>query len=135
MKDLENKLQFVITLTLFFPVLMSALFEINTANEIILKWGRVVIFLILNYLYLNLLKPELTSKIIKWIDLLLDLNIFLFIPLILSFSVQTKSTLFTQITLLTGLWGVMLVPIFILLLLISYAVYRTFPKFFYRIIS
>ncbi len=133
MKDLENKLQFIITLSLFFPVLLYAIFDNKGASQATLKWGTVVIFLIFNYLYLNLLKSELPKKIIKWLDILLDINIVFFIPLIFSFSFQIKYIIITKILLFLGSWGVLLVPITILLLLFCYTIFTSFPKFFKKI--
>lgn len=132
MKELESKLQFVITIALFFPVLMTALLK-DKADNPTLQWGILVIFLIMDYLYIDSLKKEIPAEVKRWINLFLDINILLFIPLIFAFSVPIKSLTITKVVFLTGLWGVMLMPIFILSLLIGSAIYRTFPKFFNRI--
>lgn len=99
-KEIESKLQFIIVLALFFPSLMEALFDENSARTLTLKWATVVVFLILNYLYLNILKPDLTKRMAWWVDLFLDLNVFLYIPLICAFTpivTTSSSILFTKI--------------------------------------
>jgi hypothetical protein len=135
-KDLESKLQFIIVLALFFPSLMEALFDENSAHTLTLKWATVVIFLILNYLYLNILKPDLTKKMIKVIDLFYDLNIFFFIPLICAFTplvTNSSNVLTAKIVTYMGIYGTMLVPILTLILLGGCTIYISFPKFFNRI--
>lgn len=133
MKELENKLQFVILLALFFPSLLTSLFDDKTAKDLTLKWAVVIILLILNYCYLKLLKPDLTKKIISILDALLDINVFFYIFLICSFTPLMKFPIVIKILSLLGTLGVILIPIAILLILISFTVYISNHKFFNKI--
>ena len=73
----KQRFQFLVTITLFFPVLMDALFkEVNNVldiNKTMLSWGAIIAVLIFDYILL-----ECTKKFIfGWISKLINISLFI----------------------------------------------------------
>jgi hypothetical protein len=121
MKELENKLQFLVTISLFIPVVVQSLFgkEIETANHNILEWGIVVCVLILNYLLVNLQKEELSKISTKRLEGLVTLNMFLYVLFILITAYWPAQIPFVpKVVFIVSLYGIMLLPVLFLVSLI-----------------
>lgn len=130
MKELENKLQFVVTLSLFFPVAIATVVDEDLTNKATGAWGMVIVFLILIYLYLSLSKKVLTQKQTERISFALDMNIFLFIPFIVGIALATKNPYFANILFVIGLVGISLLPIGTFILVFTSLIVRLYKKIF-----
>lgn len=115
MNNLESKFQFLITLALFLPVIMEAVFDQKNANPTILQWGIVIAMLIVNYLYISSFKHEFPKKMLKFITITTDFNILSYALFILTTAYQVNHLyLITNIVLLISFYAVMFLPLLIL---------------------
>lgn len=95
---IKERLQFVIVLSLFFPTFLDVVFkqasnEVSKSNSALISWGAVIVLLILNYLFIEIMgdKEKLQRRVVKIIDVLLLVNIAMFVPVLLIFvEVQYK---------------------------------------------
>ncbi len=123
MKKLESRLQFLIGLSLFFPIIMQAVFDKETsgANNIILKWGLTITVLIASYLYIEYVDPAFSERMEKVLNGIIGVNILMFIPviLILAFNPVNVAGLF-RMGLTVGFWGIMMLPVILLSSMLLY---------------
>lgn len=83
-KDIKDRIQFLVTVDLFFLTLMSDLVSRKSS----LAWGIAVALSIVNYLLIERVKKT-DQKSIRGIRLLVDINLFYFVfPIILLIMVQ-----------------------------------------------
>ncbi len=126
-KDLELKnevydlLKFVITLNVFFLSIIETLFKYNDTpvkhiSEIKLQWAASVAILICCFLMFKLLTKDFSSLFFKISKILLLLENFLFVPplIILATDLNTITTYTSYYILTISLWGLVMIPIFIL---------------------
>lgn len=133
MKDLGNKFQFLVTLSLFFPVIISSTVDAALANKAIIGWGVTVSYLILIYLYLDSAKRIISNKILKYINLSFDINIFLFIPFILGVVLQHKFPIIAGVIFAVGFFGIAFFPVLIFLVLFVFLCIKIYKKLFSKI--
>ncbi len=126
MKVLKDRLQFVITLALFFPVVLDSLLGLGSnpsnSNETVLKWGVVIAALIFDYLVIEIKEFEINKKLEVILDKLLLIEIFMFalISFIFAALFQNGSISTFYKWLLEGsLIGVVIIPIIILICLVG----------------
>jgi len=84
-EKLKKNIQFLIVLVLFFPTMISAVFEsadIIRLNNSILSWGMVVMFCILIFLLVEIWGHRIRKQIAKQIDLAILIEIFFFTPIL-----------------------------------------------------
>ena len=132
-EEISKRLQFMVTLSFFFPVLLQAF--LNTApnppkaSALILGWGLVIAFFILSYLLV-----EITESFYPWVlrsvNILLLLQIFAFVVIIYAFAKGDTQLDFAS-TLLYGpnYLGIIYIPALVFLLLLinpALAAWRSF---------
>lgn len=76
---LKSRLQMALTLALFFPVSLAAIFKNGdstyVADQMTLKWGLVLVCLIVSYILVEYLSVVVTPRIVTWVKGLLILEI------------------------------------------------------------
>lgn len=84
MKIIRRRLECVLVLSLFLPVVFDAMFKNNVLSreDTILGWGLVVAFIILNFFMFELEPQKISNRIRKLIDIILLTNIFAFVPVL-----------------------------------------------------
>lgn len=127
METIRRRLEFVLVLTLFFPVIVDALFKDNTqeSGDVTLRLGLAVSCLILSFLILELYMNgvhKLTETILKWTLLL---EIFSFVPVLFLLSIYQGETILQPVIFFyqTSLIGIYLLPFLVLLILIVQLVF------------
>lgn len=129
--DIEKRLQLVMVLVLFFPVLLDALYKSVSdelsASHMILKWSIVIVVLVLSYLCYEGIKDRILVWVARWTNILLLLEVALFTPVFLGLALfdQTPSLL-NLIAYDIGLLGVMSLPFGIFIILLINMVYLSF---------
>jgi hypothetical protein len=92
-KALKNRLMFVITIALFYPVLIDAFYKTSSdptaATKNILIWGAIVSILLINYVILELAEIR-AVWVLKTVNVLLLFEILAFIPVLFMFSQGDK---------------------------------------------
>jgi|ERR1035437_384454 hypothetical protein len=72
---LKNRLQFILLLTLFLPTLIDALFrqypDSAVYTHIILSWGNVIAFLIVDYIAIEIFENYITASLAKLISIVM----------------------------------------------------------------
>lgn len=127
MKIIYRRLEFAFVLTLFFPVVTSALLRNNVdgSGTAVLRLGIAISCIILSFLILEHYKNGLhrvTEQVIKW---LLCIEIFSFVPVLLHLSIYQGDVIKGPIILVyqTALIGIYLLPIAVLGILLIQSVY------------
>lgn len=110
-------------LTLFFPTLIDALgagSEQMQSNSSILMWGIVITALIANYLIIEIMGADLKGWLIKWVNILLLINVAAFIPVLFVLAAVQKESIsaFYIAPFSAGLIGTMTLPVLILILFV-----------------
>ena len=133
-KDIKDKIQFLVTIEIFFPALMYGILKATGTNEVISSsnasaWGLGVAFCIANYLFIEEIRGEKTLKVIRSF---LYSNLICFIPIIVSIvSVQHNPLSEIYIWPFTiGLHGSLWLPIVTFTLLIIVFVNQFLEKTF-----
>lgn len=90
----RNRLQFVMVLALFYPVMLDAFYrsmEQEFAGSFtLLKWGAVIATITLNYIFFEIIAAQLSQRSLKFIDFLMLLEIGAFVPVFIVFGmIQT----------------------------------------------
>jgi len=126
MEKLQQRLQFVITIFLFFPVILDALYKqannYSDFNKTILSWGLTISVLILDYILLEFVKKWNYKNTFKYIDysLFVILGSFAFVFYILA-ATQSFASLphFLIYFFLVSTGSLQILPLLILTLLIT----------------
>ena len=123
LRNLKDRIQFVAVLTLFFPTLIDALgagSEQMQSNSSILMWGIVITALIANYLIIEIMGADLKGWLIKWVNILLLINVAAFIPVLFVLAAVQKESIsaFYIAPFSAGLIGTMTLPVLILILFV-----------------
>ena len=119
LKSLENKIQFCVVLSMFLPVLLEALFDISKSGEgsgVIMKYGIIVFFLILNYLLFEWRKERLTLRQLDYINWVFVSMTLCFAVVILFFALLANDnlkslTLVSYLSFPAALTGIMYLPL------------------------
>jgi hypothetical protein len=130
-KELESRFQFLITLALFFPLIISNLYILAGGGEkssaiTILQWGIFISLLLAAYLIFIFLKKKTSSRFLSTLNIFVLINIFLFIPNIVIFAYNTQSLSLTGLTkwsLLISFNLLLWFPAAIFLLVSSYGIF------------
>lgn len=84
-KEIENRLQLVITISIFFLAIISYFFKSRGAdevrvNEIVLSYGIILVFYLLNYILFEIFRLKIKEVFLKWINwsLLFGIAVFIF---------------------------------------------------------
>lgn len=121
-ENLKSRLQFALTLSFFFPVLIDTFFQSASAEEVGIKmistFGVVVSLLILSYMIVELY-TKFDARIIKIVNVLVLLQIFTYVPVMIIFSYGNISLTFIKTVLYSvDLFGLLLIPLAIFILLL-----------------
>lgn len=126
-RELRSRLQFVIVLALFFPVVLESMYKAagtdNVSATIILQWGLLVAFLILSYLLLETIKERLQIKFVKLLDRLLLVQIAVFIPVLYVFAegaTKDHVSLLHIVPFTMAMHGMLWIPVILFLMLFLY---------------
>ena len=122
-QNIKDRIQFVAVLTLFFPTLIDALgagSEQIQSNSSILMWGVVITALIANYLIIEIMGSALKAWLIKWVNILLLINVAAFIPVLFVLAAVQKESIsaFYIAPFSAGLVGMMALPVLTLILFV-----------------
>lgn len=124
MAELKKRLEFIITLALFFPVVLDAIYKAtpdeSKSGSIILLWGIVIAVLILNYLFVELRKGKMLDWVIKYADRLLVLEVVTFIPVLFVLAAtQRELVSFPYVlSLVIGTISIIFIPVGVLVLFV-----------------
>ncbi len=126
MKILKDRLQFAITLALFFPVVLESLFRLGTdpiePETMTLRWGLVIAALILSYFVIEIKEFKIHERLAVYLDKFLLLEIFIFSLLCFIFASLAQngylSVLYTWIFKIS-LLGVIFIPITFFIILVG----------------
>lgn len=120
-EDASKRLYFVITLILFFPILLQAIFGLpnsgeNNVNEVILKSGISLSFLIICYIIFEIRKNKISSIALKFLNATYLLIVACFASLLIFFAYVTNEDSIPQNWILENifllsLWGFMWLPV------------------------
>lgn len=129
-KEIENRLQFVITISIFFLALISYFFKSlgeneSKINDMLRSWGGIIVFYLLSYLFFEFFKREIRGKFLKVLDFSLLIGIFAFVmPIAVlctkefkSFSIIESANIFLF---KTSLYALPLISILILFAIIIF---------------
>lgn len=125
MEKLEKRLQFVITIALFFTVILDAIFKLApnnfNSNQIVLLWGASVAALLVDYIVLELAENKLKPWVYKYTNRLLLADVAMFVVLLVVNAAVSVGTapLFYKLPYIVSLYGVLLIPMVILAIFIS----------------
>ncbi len=123
MEKLKSRLQVLLGLSLFFPVVMQALFDKETSgvNHLILQWSTVIAVLIVNYLIIEYFTPKFSKKVEKILDRVIGINILLFVPVIMILATNPVNIAgLARVGLTLSVWGIITLPIILLVSMILY---------------
>ncbi len=119
--EIQNRIQFLVTIAIFFTVVLSYFFNIydkSNANRVALSYVGVVAVYLLTYLCFEISRSKIKTNCLKIINIITFISIGTFLlPIIyLSLIVARPSTLlFIMQTLFqTSLYSLMIVPILLL---------------------
>jgi len=121
LQTIKRRFNFVVTLTLFFPIILQALYQedIEAYGLSALAWGIVAAVLIANFLLLEVVSNNLAKWELCAVSWLLFGNIFLFVPTILIIGSNSESlSQLLEFIFKVTLGGLFFIPcvVFILLL-------------------
>lgn len=143
-KSLNERFQFVMTLVLFYPVMLQAVLGISAAadgNKTVLEYGLVIGILVLDYLFLEVIKTRILPIIARYTDLLLLLELVAFIPVyyVLAYlqSHPTVSVIY-GVAFGDGALAILIVPFIIAFLLganILYNLYEEPVRYFRKLLD
>lgn len=125
-QDTESRLNVLITIVLFFPVILQALFsssgsDLIKINELILKWGLLIFLAIVNYLVFQWNKKKSSERILEYFNYVIYANLicYAFLILILAFVANGYVSLITIVLYTVSLCGIMSLPVIGILVLLS----------------
>ena len=139
---LLHRLEFVMLLVMFFPVVISALFAVDDdfdGNAIVVKWSVVVAVLILNYIFFETIGKRVISKIATAINVLFMIELAAFATFLIALSLTFSEKIPLPYSLILGtdvsvleivfrgtLWVLMLLPLVTLSLFVFNWQYKEF---------
>jgi len=121
-KALQDRLQFVLVLVLFFPVSLDALYKAagspQNSPNLTLQWGLIIVIYIICYLLLEYIKDDLSHLISLFTDRLFLLELASFVPILwlIALSDRIVSKLFFIPFVMGGI-GLLSIPVITLVLL------------------
>src|SRR3984885_14009520 len=82
--QIENRLQFLITISIFFPVLLYSFFQTfgeseKDSNAILLKAASLVFVYLIDYILFLIVKKDIGDKRMRWLNILVIVGIASFI--------------------------------------------------------
>jgi len=94
----EKRLQFMVMVGLFFPVLIEALFSFSGSTpqqvgEIVLKSGLIIFFVVLNYLLFEWQKSKLSSRQLDYLNWVFISTIICFVSIVLFFGLVANENI------------------------------------------
>lgn len=116
MKSLRRRLELLLVLTLFFPVMLSALYkgDIEAFSNTVLNYGIPIAVLILSWVMLEATKKELHKWTKSIVKITLLVNIAAFAPLFVFFSqFEIMESLLVLVIFRALFWILMLGPVII----------------------
>lgn len=134
-KNIESKLQFAVALSLFFPVVLEALFTLADADSVemstnILRFCFAVFLLIINWLLFDWRKNKLPLSILSffsWTGILVIIcfaTLFLFFGFVANGSVTNFDSLYRSLYII-ALTGIIVLPFINLILIALHLVYTS----------
>ena len=135
MKALRDRLQFTITLALFFPVILDSLLGFGSepvaSKEMILKWGVVIAALIFDYLIIEIKDWKVNEKLVTSLNRLLLMEILMFAVICFVFASLFQNgniPTFYDWSLRVSLVGVIAIPLIIFIILAGNIVFRMYKS-------
>ncbi len=125
-REIEEKLEFVITLSVFFPSLLYNLFKLankteQKSNDIVVSWSVVVSIYLLNYIVFQFIKNKVPEKLLKIFKIILLIGISSYIIPILYIAIYKNNPIhgLTAFLFKASIWGLPAIPtlLFAILLL------------------
>jgi len=82
LQTIERRFNFVVILTLFFPIILQALYQedVESYGPTALSWGILVSVVVLNFLLMEIVLKDVSKFELTSISWLLLGNIFLYVP-------------------------------------------------------
>jgi len=132
--EIQNRIQFGTMIAIFFSGMLYYFFNIfdkDNANYVTLSYSGVVAFYLVTFCLFELEKKKMNMKLLKWINRLSLLGIFLFIiPISYLTSINPKFTFikvslgFQKILFVISLYGLFLIPIVLFIILLIHLLIR-----------
>lgn len=140
MEKLEKRLQFVITIALFFTVILDAMFKLAPnkfdSNQIILMWGSSIAVLLIDYIFLEIVGNKFKDWVYKYTNLLLLVDVGMFaVLLVINAAVSNGENISSLYSAPYGIsiFGVVIVPLAILIIFIADIFHtKVFPGGYYK---
>jgi len=123
--EIENKIQFLVMIAIFFPAVMYYFFNIydrSNADKVALSYVGIVAAYLVNYIFFETFKSKIKTNILKKINFLalIGISTFLLPVIYLSLIVTQPSVLLfmMQILFKISLCGLMIVPILLFIMIL-----------------
>ena len=134
--QLQKRLEFVFILALFFPVLLTSLFNISNAgsgDSQILNWGAVICLLIIIFVVIEFFQKHISILALKITNALLISQIICFIPHTYILAQYQGDTIYSSAKWVApaSTFFIYLIPFFIFIVLAI----DLLPKFFKGLIT
>ncbi|HVY67300.1 MAG TPA: hypothetical protein VHA30_00160 [Patescibacteria group bacterium] len=124
--EVERRLEFVITLAIFFPSLLYSLFNVaneseQNSNGIIIKWGLFVSFYIIDYIIFQIRKKRTGESLLEMLKILLLIGIGIYIIPIWDMAIYGNGPIYGISALLfkSSLWILLAIPLLLIILLLT----------------
>ena len=122
METIRRRLEFALIMTLFFPVIVDALFKDNTqeSGDVTLRLGLAIACLVLSFFILELYKNGVNRWVEKSLNGFLLLEIIAFVPVLFLLSMYQGEVIKYPVILLyqASLIGIYILPIFVLFMFV-----------------
>jgi hypothetical protein len=86
--EIQNRLQFCSTVAIFFAAVLNNFYNVyakDSSDKTVLQYSIIILFYLLSYIFFDLIKNVLKSFVLKFINVLIFIGLFSFIPLLIIF--------------------------------------------------
>ena len=135
-QEVENKIQTVFTISIFFPTLIYTVSKLVGKTEIeasqfIINWSYIIVPNLISYVFFQIGKNHIKEKLLKWLNnlFLLCIGLFIFPTLLLVSS--TSTTISSWITLkfsIISMYGLPIISTIASLLVIGGYIYGSIRR-------